>query len=96
MSRHQQPPLFVTSERHVSSPPLIKSPGDIVECRFTVLTWQDEGLQQVSMQSSSALTDELYEWLMPPVVTGREHHGRQLADQWRRFLRLHQEATAPF
>lgn len=96
MPSRNQPPLFVVTERHVESPPLLKSPGEIVRCTFEVVTWQDEAMLQVSMQAASALTDELYEWLMPPVVTGREHHGRAMADGWRRFLRLHQEATAPF
>ena len=96
MPPKNQPPLFVMTERHVESPPLIKSPGEIVRCTLEVVTWMDEGMQQVSLQAASALTDELYEWLMPPVVTGREHHGRQMAETWRRFLRLHQEATAPF
>ena len=96
MPSRNQPPLFVVTERHVESPLLLKSPGEIVRCTFEVVTWQDEAMQQVSMQASSALTDELYEWLMPPVATGREFHGRHLAKQWRRFLRLHQENTAPF
>lgn len=93
---HHQEPLFVIEERHIVSPPLIKSPGEVVRCTFEVVNWVDDARQQVSMQAASALTGELYEWLMPPVATGREHHGRQMAEGWRRFLRLHQEATAPF
>ena len=96
MRDHHQPPLFATEERHVVSPPLIKSPGEVIKVTVEVVLELDSGKLQIAHEAKSALTGELYEWRMPPVVTGREHHGRAMADGWRRFLRLHQEATAPF
>ena len=96
MPKSKQEPLFVLTERHIVSRPMIKSPGEVVRIELAATVWVDEGRLQISMQASSALTDELHEWRMPPVVTGREHHGRALADAWRRFQVMVQENTEPF
>lgn len=93
---HRQEPLFVISERHVVSPPLIKSPGEVIKVTVEVVLELDSGKLQIAHEAKSALTGELYEWRMPPVVTGREHHGQALAEAWRRFLVMVQEHSAPF
>lgn len=96
MRDHHQPPLFAVEERHVVSPPLIKSPGEVIKVTVEVVLELDSGKLQIAHEAKSALTGELYEWRMPPVVTGREHHGRALAEAWRRFLVMVQEHSAPF
>ena len=89
-------PMFVTEERGVVSPPLIKSPGCVVHLEMHAYVDMDEGTLQLAWQASDAVTGELFEWRMPPTTCGREFHVRALLEGWRRFLVLYQETTAPF
>lgn len=85
-----------TEERKVVSRPLIMSPGEVVDLTLHVRVWPDEGRMQLAYTAESALTHELFEWSMDPLVTDRADMSEALDNAWSKFQVLFEDHTAPF